>query len=31
LGYLEAAAKDDLPIPGEEHQFDIVEIEVAAP
>jgi predicted RNase H-like HicB family nuclease len=31
LGYLEAAAKDDLPVPGGRHKFDIVEIEVAAP
>lgn len=31
LGYLEAAAKDRLPVPDEQHQFDIVEIEVAAP
>jgi predicted RNase H-like HicB family nuclease len=31
LGYLEAAAKDDLPVPDDQHRFDIVEIEVAAP
>jgi predicted RNase H-like HicB family nuclease len=31
LGYLEAAAKNDLPVPDERHPSDIVEIEVAAP
>ncbi len=31
LGYLEAAAKDELPVPDDQHQVDIVEIEVAAP
>lgn len=31
LGYLEAATKNDLPVPDEQHQLDIVEIEVAAP
>jgi predicted RNase H-like HicB family nuclease len=31
LGYLEAAHKDGLAVPGEEHHLDIVEIEVAAP
>ncbi|CAN5519611.1 hypothetical protein BH23ACT9_BH23ACT9_23010 [soil metagenome] len=30
LGYLEAATKNDLPVPDEQHQLDIVEIEVAA-
>jgi predicted RNase H-like HicB family nuclease len=31
LGYLEAAHQDGLAVPDEEHQLDIVEIEVAAP
>jgi predicted RNase H-like HicB family nuclease len=31
LGYLEAADKDGLPLPDEQHRFDIVEIEVAVP
>jgi predicted RNase H-like HicB family nuclease len=31
LGYLEAAAKNHLPVPDERHRVDIVEIEVAAP
>jgi predicted RNase H-like HicB family nuclease len=31
LGYLEAASKEGLPLPDEQHQVDIVEIEVAAP
>lgn len=30
-GYLEAATRDDLPLPAEDHLSDIVEIEVAAP
>lgn len=31
LGYLEAAAKNDLAVPDEQYPSDIVEIEVAAP
>jgi predicted RNase H-like HicB family nuclease len=31
LGYLEAASKEGLPLPDEQHQVEIVEIEVAAP
>ena len=31
LGYLEAAAASDVPVPDEDHQLDVVEIEVAAP
>lgn len=31
LGYLEAADKEGLPLPDEQYQVDIVEIEVAAP
>lgn len=31
LGSLEAASKEDLPVPDERHQLDIVEIEVATP
>jgi predicted RNase H-like HicB family nuclease len=31
LGYLEAAASSDVPVPDQDHQFDIVEIEVAVP
>ncbi|MEX0658009.1 MAG: type II toxin-antitoxin system HicB family antitoxin [Egibacteraceae bacterium] len=31
LGYLEAAQKDNLPVPDEEHHLDVVEIEVATP
>ncbi len=31
LGYLEAAASSDVPVPDEDHQLDVVEIEVAVP
>lgn len=31
LGYLEAAASSGVPLPSDEHQLDVVEIEVAAP
>lgn len=31
LGYLETAAASDVPVPDEDHQLDVVEIEVAAP
>lgn len=31
LGYLEAAEKNDLPVPDAQHHIDIVEIEIAAP
>jgi predicted RNase H-like HicB family nuclease len=31
LGYLEAAASSDVPVPDEHHQLDVVEIEVAIP
>jgi predicted RNase H-like HicB family nuclease len=31
LGYLEAAAKENLPLPADDHPADVVEIEVAAP
>jgi len=31
LGFLEAAASSDVPVPDDDHQLDVVEIEVAVP